>query len=81
MVCGEVFREGVGCFFKPTVELIQITCQLLILLSAGGGGGGGGGGLVVSYLFQTFPHWKGAVLEILLPIYLVTCQYLVLLST
>ncbi len=27
---------GVGCFFKPAVELIQIICQLLIVHSAGG---------------------------------------------
>ncbi len=29
MLCGEVFRAGVGCFFKPAIELIQIVCQLL----------------------------------------------------
>ncbi len=34
MVVWRGFRAGVGCFFKPAVELIQIVCQLLILQSA-----------------------------------------------
>ncbi len=34
---GEVFRAGVGCFFKSAIELIQIVCLLLILHSAGDG--------------------------------------------
>ncbi len=45
-----VVWSGVGCFFKPAVELIHIVCQLLILHRAGGWC------LVVGYLFQTFPH-------------------------
>ncbi len=27
--------SGVGCFFKPAIELIKMACQLLILHSAG----------------------------------------------
>ncbi len=40
---------GVGCFFKPAVELIQIVCQLLILYSAGGWC------LIIRNVFKTFP--------------------------
>ncbi len=48
--CGEVFRTGVGCFFKPAIELIQIVWQLLILQSAGGWC------LVSGDVFHTFAH-------------------------
>ncbi len=50
--CVERCPEQVwGVFFKPTVELIQIVCQLLILHTAGGWC------LVVGCLLQTFPHF------------------------
>ncbi len=49
-MCGEVFSVGVGCFFKPAVELVQIVCQLLILHSARGWC------LVTGDVFYTFPH-------------------------
>ncbi len=44
--------QGMGCFFKSTIELIQIVCLLLILQSAGGWC------LVTGDLFHTFPHWS-----------------------